>query len=179
MSNEKTKEADREFLLTRMHYYNRHPNKNQRDMDIFPIFTSPRATKIVIDDFVAYIRANYDVHKEVGVIVGPEAEGFLFGPLVAMQLGLPFAPARKQRKLPGDIVRERYAKWSSTDALEMQICAFDDVDIAKGAIIVDDSGEHPFLSLYIISKQSDWMHGSYITKKLMKSQWLVAAVPVV
>jgi adenine phosphoribosyltransferase len=124
-----------------MHYYDKHPNKSQRFMDVFPIFTSPRATEIVIADFLAHIHSEYDIQKQVGVVVGPEAEGFLLGPLVATRLGIPFVPARKQGKLPGDILREKYRKWASEDVLEMQAGAFDEVDTSKGAIIIDDSGK--------------------------------------
>lgn len=76
-----------------MHYYDKHPHKAERFMDVFPIFTSPRATELIISDFIAYIHSKYDVNKEVGVIVGPEAEGFLLGPLVATRLGVPFVSA--------------------------------------------------------------------------------------
>lgn len=48
-------------------------------------------------------------------------------------------PARKQGKLPGDLLREHYNKWASKDVLEMQAGAFAEVDTTKGAIIVDDS----------------------------------------
>lgn len=140
MSEAKKKE-DVQFVLSRMKYYDKHPKKSQRFMDIFPIFTSTRATEIVISDLIEYIRSKNDVEKEVAVIVGPEAEGFLVGPLVASRLGLPFVPARKQGKLPGDIVQEKYHKWSGSDVLEMQTGAFDEVDTSKGAIIVDDSGK--------------------------------------
>nr|WP_255443645.1 phosphoribosyltransferase family protein [Tessaracoccus sp. MC1679] len=38
-------------------------------------------------------------------IVGPEARGFIFGPMVACRLGLPFIPARRAGKyLPGRTV---------------------------------------------------------------------------
>ena len=110
-------------------------------MDIFPIFTSPKATAIVISNLTNYILSKYDVEKDIVAIVGPEAEGFVFGSLVAVCLGLPFIPARKQRKLPGGVQQQKYSKWSRSDVFEIQSHAFKGLDTRKGAIIVDDSGE--------------------------------------
>lgn len=135
-----TSQADYDFVLSRMHYYQEHPTKSQRFMDIFPILSSPRATEIVISDLVTYIRSKFDVEKEVNAIVGPEAEGFLFGALIAARLGLPFIPARKQTKLPGDVLQQKYSKWAGSGVMEMQRNAFAELDNRKGAIIVDDSG---------------------------------------
>jgi len=74
---EATTKADRDFVFSKLHYYEKHPKKSQRFMDIFPIFTSSRAMEIVINDLVNYIRDNYDVQKDIAAIVGPEAEGFI------------------------------------------------------------------------------------------------------
>lgn len=143
-------EADRQFLLSRMHYYNHHPDFSQRFMDVFPIFTSPRATSIVIDSFLSYLKSTFNTSEEIGAIVGPEAEGFLLGPLLAARLGVPFVPARKKGKLPGEVLREEYQKWASRDCLEMQVGAFEEVERGKGVVIVDDSGEDSFFTLFPI-----------------------------
>ena len=50
----------------------------------------------------------YDVAKSVpGVecIVGLDSRGFLFGPILAQKLNIPFVPVRKKGKLPGDVER--------------------------------------------------------------------------
>lgn len=41
-------------------------------------------------------------------IVGLESRGFLFGPVLAQRLGIPFVPIRKKGKLPGEIVTVTY-----------------------------------------------------------------------
>jgi len=43
-------------------------------------------------------------------MAGLEARGFLFGPLLAQVLGVPFAPIRKQGKLPGAVLQSAYRK---------------------------------------------------------------------
>jgi len=44
------------------------------------------------------------------ITAGLEARGFLFGPLLAQALGVPFAPIRKQGKLPGAVLQSAYRK---------------------------------------------------------------------
>jgi adenine phosphoribosyltransferase len=61
-------------------------------------------------------------HKGVkpDVIVGLDARGFLFGPIIAMRLGAAFVPVRKAGKLPGDCNVVEYAKEYGVDKFEMQ-----------------------------------------------------------
>lgn len=44
----------------------------------------------------------------VDVVVGLEARGFLFAPIIALRLGLPFVAIRKKGKLPGETVAVEY-----------------------------------------------------------------------
>ena len=41
--------------------------------------------------------------KEVDVVVGPEARGFIIGCPVAYSMGIGFAPVRKEGKLPREL----------------------------------------------------------------------------
>lgn len=54
------------------------------------------------------------------MIVGLDARGFLFGPIIAMRLGAAFVPVRKVGKLPGDCFVAEYTKEYGTDRFEMQ-----------------------------------------------------------
>ncbi|EDM79058.1 adenine phosphoribosyltransferase [Plesiocystis pacifica SIR-1] len=76
-----------------------------------------------------------DLAEQVDVIVGMESRGFLFGPILAQQLGAAFVPARKPGKLPAATVEERYALEYGENALQMHADAF-----AEGArvLVVDD-----------------------------------------
>uniref|UniRef100_A0A915HRG4 Adenine phosphoribosyltransferase n=1 Tax=Romanomermis culicivorax TaxID=13658 RepID=A0A915HRG4_ROMCU len=49
-----------------------------------------------------------------------EARGFLFGPQVAIKLGLPFVPIRKAGKLPGEVHTMEYSKEYGKDKLQIQ-----------------------------------------------------------
>ena len=69
------------------------------------------------------------------VVAGFEARGFIFGPPIALALGLPFVPLRKPGKLPGKTVGIAYELEYGTDRLEMHADA-----VAPGArvLLVDD-----------------------------------------
>ena len=44
-------------------------------------------------------------HKNFFYFAGLDARGFLFGPLVSMNLQVPFIPVRKTGKLPGPTIQ--------------------------------------------------------------------------
>lgn len=71
--------------------------------DIFPILRDPSILADLVD-----LMEDRAQSLGVDVIIGLEARGFLFGPLVSMRLGLPFVPIRKKGKLPGETVRVDY-----------------------------------------------------------------------
>ena len=60
---------------------------------------------------------------EPDLVLGAEARGFIFGPALAMELGVGFAAARKPGKLPYQTVRATYALEYGTDALEIHVDA--------------------------------------------------------
>ncbi len=73
--------------------------------------------------------------KNIDVVVGPEARGFIFGVPVAYALGVGFIPVRKPGKLPGETLSIAYDLEYGTDNLELHKGA-----IKKGqrVAIVDD-----------------------------------------
>jgi adenine phosphoribosyltransferase len=48
--------------------------------------------------------------KKIDVVVGLDARGFLFGPVIALRLGAAFVPVRKRGKLPGECERSVFQK---------------------------------------------------------------------
>ena len=58
-----------------------------------------------INLMVEHIQAS---HSHVDVIIGLDARGFIFGPMIAQRLGCAFAPIRKAGKLPGETVKTEY-----------------------------------------------------------------------
>jgi adenine phosphoribosyltransferase len=48
------------------------------------------------------------LNSPIDAIVSLDALGFIFGPLVAQKLNVPFVPIRKSGKLPGETVKYSY-----------------------------------------------------------------------
>ena len=98
--------------------------------DITTLIADGEALKESIDQI-----ANYLKDKEIDVVVGPEARGFIFGVPVAYALGVGFVPVRKKGKLPGETVSVKYALEYGEDELFIHKDA-----IKKGqkVAIVDD-----------------------------------------
>src|SRR5690554_7797226 len=77
-----------------------YPTKGVKFKDITTLMQNGDVYKRAIDDLVTYAK-----EKEVDVIVGPEARGFIFGCPVAYALGVGFVPVRKEEKLPREVVK--------------------------------------------------------------------------
>ncbi len=75
------------------------------------------------------------IEKDIDLVLGMEARGFIFGPALAYRLNAGFVPVRKPGKLPAETARYDYALEYGTNTLEIHKDA-----IKKGqkVIIVDD-----------------------------------------
>ena len=98
--------------------------------DITTLVADGEAFKESIDRIVEHLK-----NKNVDVILGPEARGFIFGVPVAYALGVGFVPVRKKGKLPAETVSVDYSLEYGVDVLEIHKDA-----IKKGqkVAIVDD-----------------------------------------
>ncbi|CAM0142457.1 adenine phosphoribosyltransferase [Umbelopsis sp. WA50703] len=109
------------------------PKKGIVFKDMFPVFQDPTAVEALITNIVHHIASTYN--EKIDVVVGLDARGFLFGPMVALRLGAAFAPVRKAGKLPGECARAVYAKEYGEDVFEIQK---DAVKPGSRVIIIDD-----------------------------------------
>ena len=80
------------------------------------------------------LSANY-IGKEIDLVLGMEARGFIFGPALAYRLNAGFVPVRKPGKLPAETLKISYELEYGSNALEVHKDA-----IIKGQriLIVDD-----------------------------------------
>ncbi|KAL2088479.1 hypothetical protein ACEWY4_015378 [Coilia grayii] len=108
------------------------PTKGILFRDICPILKDPKSLAAVIDLFEEYVRQN---HQDVGMIVGLDARGFLFGPLLAQRLGIGFALVRKRGKLPGPTVSVAYDLEYGKAEAEIQE---DAVAPGQKVVLIDD-----------------------------------------
>ncbi|XP_027862445.1 adenine phosphoribosyltransferase [Xiphophorus couchianus] len=108
------------------------PKKGILFRDICPILKSPAALTAVIDLFEERVRSR---QLQVDLIVGLDARGFLFGPLLAQRLGVGFVLVRKKGKLPGATVSVAYDLEYGTAEAEIQE---DAVAPGQKVLIIDD-----------------------------------------
>lgn len=73
--------------------------------------------------------------KNVDVVAGPEARGFLFGCPVAIELGTGFVPVRKPGKLPRETVSVKYDLEYGSNEIHMHN---DSIMPGQRVLIVDD-----------------------------------------
>jgi adenine phosphoribosyltransferase len=64
------------------------------------------------------------VDQEINIVAGIESRGFIFGSIVARNLGAGFVPVRKPGKLPWTTRRHEYVLEYGQDALEVHDDAF-------------------------------------------------------
>ncbi|CAA7018827.1 unnamed protein product [Microthlaspi erraticum] len=98
--------------------------------DITTLLLDTEAFKDTIDMFVERYKG-----KDISVVAGVEARGFIFGPPIALAIGAKFVPMRKPKKLPGKVISEEYSLEYGTDKIEMHVGA---VEPGERAIIIDD-----------------------------------------
>ena len=83
--------------------------------DITTLVADGEAFKESIDRIVEHLK-----DKNVDVILGPEARGFIFGVPVAYALGIGFVPVRKKGKLPFETISMEYDLEYGSDVKGLQ-----------------------------------------------------------
>ena len=73
--------------------------------------------------------------REVDLVIGPEARGFVIGAALAYALGAGFVLARKPGKLPCETMRYEYGIEYGSDVLEIHT---DSIQPGQKVVIVDD-----------------------------------------
>ena len=98
--------------------------------DITTLLQDGKALKFAIDEIIADLK-----DKNVDLIVGPEARGFLMGTPVAYGMGVGFVPVRKPGKLPGEVESYEYDLEYGSNTLEIHK---DAIKPGQRVAIVDD-----------------------------------------
>lgn len=127
-------EAYAQELKAALHQYPNFPEKGILFEDFLPIFRKPDLFQKLVDALKMHLEETFAEHT-IDFIVGLESRGFLFGPSLALALGVGFIPIRKPGKLPGDLVKASFAKEYGTDSMEMQREA---IPANSNVVIVDD-----------------------------------------
>lgn len=107
-----------------------YPKPGIKFKDITPLMNNGEAYKYATDQIVSYAK-----EKQIDIIVGPEARGFIIGCPVAYSLGLGFAPVRKEGKLPRETIKVSYGLEYGQDVLTIHK---DAIQPGQRVLITDD-----------------------------------------
>lgn len=78
---------------------------------------------------------DYYISKDVDLVLGIEARGFIFGPALAYRLNAGFVPVRKPKKLPSKVLQWKYELEYGHDTLEIHE---DAIQRGQRVLICDD-----------------------------------------
>jgi adenine phosphoribosyltransferase len=106
------------------------PSKGISFKDITPLMADGAAFKYATEQIVEYAK-----EKQIDIVVGPEARGFIIGCPVAYALGVGFAPVRKEGKLPRETIKVEYGLEYGKDVLTIHK---DAVKPGQRVLIIDD-----------------------------------------
>lgn len=98
--------------------------------DITTLLKDPLGLHWAVD-----LLANHYVGRVIDRVVGIEARGFIFAPMVAYRLNAGFVPVRKPRKLPAEVARANYNLEYGQDCLEVHR---DAILQGQHVLIIDD-----------------------------------------
>jgi adenine phosphoribosyltransferase len=98
--------------------------------DITTLLKDPAGLAQLTDAFAAYY-----IGKEIDLVLGIEARGFIFAPALAYRLNAGFVPVRKPKKLPAETARITYDLEYGSDSLEIHK---DAIRPGQRVVIVDD-----------------------------------------
>ncbi|UTR14263.1 adenine phosphoribosyltransferase [Salipaludibacillus sp. LMS25] len=106
------------------------PKEGIRFKDITTLMENGGVYKKAIDDMAKFAR-----EKDVDVIVGPEARGFVVGCPISYALGIGFVPVRKAGKLPREVLEVDYGLEYGKDSLNIHK---DAIKPGQKVLITDD-----------------------------------------
>jgi adenine phosphoribosyltransferase len=106
------------------------PKKGILFYDITTLLKDKQGFAMLIDAL-----AEHYINKDVDLVLGMEARGFIFAPALAYRLNAGFVPVRKPGKLPAATTKYDYALEYGTNALEIHK---DAIQAGQNVLIVDD-----------------------------------------
>jgi adenine phosphoribosyltransferase len=98
--------------------------------DITTLLQDPVSFRAAVDEMLDAYR-----DRPIDVVVGIESRGFIWGAILAYEMGVGFVPVRKPGKLPAETIRAEYALEYGTNALEMHV---DALRPGQKVLVVDD-----------------------------------------
>jgi len=106
------------------------PKKGILFYDITTLLKDKRGFALLIDAL-----SEHYIGKDIDLVLGMEARGFIFGPALAYRLNAGFVPVRKPGKLPAETLKISYELEYGSNALEVHR---DAIGSGQHVLIVDD-----------------------------------------
>ena len=98
--------------------------------DITPLLQDPKVFHVLIDAFV-----HRYMDRQIDVVAGLDARGFIIGSVVAYELNRGFVPIRKKGKLPFSTIEETYELEYGSATVELHT---DAVRAGDRVLLIDD-----------------------------------------
>ncbi|MFB1051632.1 adenine phosphoribosyltransferase [Paraliobacillus sp. JSM ZJ581] len=106
------------------------PKEGVQFKDITTLMDNGTAYKSAVNEIVKYAE-----EKQIDLVVGPEARGFIVGCPVSYALEVGFAPVRKEGKLPREVIKVDYGLEYGTNVLTIHK---DAIKPGQRVLITDD-----------------------------------------
>ncbi|RQW08660.1 adenine phosphoribosyltransferase, partial [candidate division KSB1 bacterium] len=98
--------------------------------DVTTLLQDPEAFAASVEAFLERY-----ADEEIDVVVGIESRGFIWGGVLAYEMGAAFVPVRKPGKLPAETIKAEYTLEYGTNALEMHR---DAIQPGQNVLVFDD-----------------------------------------
>ncbi len=103
-------------MLDTIEVYEDFPKEGVNFQNIYPLFRNPTTYKHIINKVVDLCRL-----YNIDTICAVSSRGYLVGPIVAMQMGIPLGPITKPGKLPETkVIIQEYQKEYGSDSLQIE-----------------------------------------------------------
>ncbi len=122
--------SDLDFIRQQIRTVPDWPSPGVQFRDITPLLSSPKAFRVLIDQFV---HRYFDARPTA--IAGLDARGFIIGSVLAYELNIGFVPIRKKGKLPFTTVQESYELEYGSATVEIHT---DAVGPQDRVVLIDD-----------------------------------------
>ena len=122
--------SDLDFIRQQIRTVPDWPSPGVQFRDITPLLSSPKAFRVLIDQFV---HRYFDARPTA--IAGLDARGFIIGSVLAYELNIGFVPIRKKGKLPFNTVQESYELEYGSATVEIHT---DAVGAQDRVVLIDD-----------------------------------------
>ena len=108
-------------ILPQLRFYPDFPKPGVNFLDIFSATSSPVVFKRLMEALKRLIITKYGAPESGNYthIVGLESKGFVLGPILSLEFGMPFVAIRKRGKLPGECWQQSYTLEYGADTIEI------------------------------------------------------------